>query len=1099
MNEYHCQICKKRPQSQSQILKCTSCLRIFHIKCLSIFNNEDINFLCANKWQCITCLSDTLPFINILDDNDYIKALSEFDSDMKLRLPELENLVFHPFQDDNTNQNFTDDIDPDVNYYNEIISMNVHDCNYYLENTFNRRVSEISDISNFSLFHLNIRSARKNLCQLENYLSNIAYKFSIIAISETWFKYNDDKLYNLKGYQTECVNRSGSTGGGVSLMIQDDICYKRREDITGISNSCEQLFIEIEKSNLNSDKNVIVGVIYRPPSLDLNEFNEHLNELLNKLKLENKNIYITGDFNVNLLNCDQHLHSAEFLNIWYTFSYVPLIVKPTRISNTNATLIDNIFTNNMNNAKILSGIFYTDISDHLPVFCIIQDTLKNIAKKYVTYRQYGKINTEKFNSKIRNTDWSCILQDNNAQSAFSCFHDKLLQLYETCFPVKKKKIDGYSNKKPWLTEALKVSIKEKNSLYINSIKNKSYENTHKYKEYRRNLLKLMKICERQYYNDLFEINKNNFKKSWKIIKSVIGTNQKQKIHKTFKIGNYECSNENIIAESFNNYFINVGPNLARKINIVSDDPIKFIDANPNTIFLKDVTEKELETIIKNLKECSTGYDNLHAKVIKFSYKYYLSVLKHLCQLSLNQGIFPNQLKIAKVIPLYKSNDHSLISNYRPVSVLPILSKIYERLMYNRIMDFINSYNILYDLQFGFRKNHSTNLALIYLIDKLKSEIDNGKIVLGVFLDLKKAFDTVNHEILLNKLYKYGIRGKAFDWIKNYLFERKQFVCFNNVNSNKAIIKCGVPQGSILGPLLFLLYINDLPKVSEKIMPLIFADDTNIFISGKNLNDTVSVMNEELCKVMHWMNINKLSLNIDKTNYIIFSSPKKVTEDHNVISMNGNILKQVESIKFLGITLDNKLKWDKHIFNIKAKISKAIGIINKTRKCLNKSTLTTLYYSFIYPYLIYCVEVWGNASDCFMNPLYKLQKRIIRIMTSSGPREPSAPLFKSLKILSIYQIYIFFSIMVVYKFKSNCLPTICGTLFNFRENYNYNTRNANEFQIQFYRLSSCQNTFRYNSVKLWNLINNKINRNCSIICFRKKLKNYILENDDIFIL
>ena len=275
------------------------------------------------------------------------------------------------------------------------------------------------------------------------------------------------------------------------------------------------------------------------------------------------------------------------------------------------------------------------------------------------------------------------------------------------------------------------------------------------------------------------------------------------------------------------------------------------------------SENEVKSVIANLNDGAPGKDGVTAKTLKIVSDAVVTPITHLANLSFIQGVFPQDLKNALVCPIIKAKDPMVFSNYQPMSPLSIFSKILERLMYDRFLEFLNKHEILNRFQFGFRNMHSTFMALITLQDNLHNALDSGNCAVGIVLDFQKAFDTVNNKILLGKLNCYVIRGIAFDWFSSYLTNHSQTVIYNDHDSDMKETLCGVPQGSILGPLLFLLYINDLPLASKLFMPILFADDTNLFCNGPNLNELIEKINEELELIYKWVKVNKLSLNIEK--------------------------------------------------------------------------------------------------------------------------------------------------------------------------------------------------------------------------------------------
>ena len=406
-----------------------------------------------------------------------------------------------------------------------------------------------------------------------------------------------------------------------------------------------------------------------------------------------------------------------------------------------------------------------------------------------------------------------------------------------------------------------------------------------------------------------------------------------------------------IAHIFNSFFINIGPDLASKINCNDNHFTDFLsEPKQNAMFLIPTNEHEILNIVELLKsKKSSGYDGINTKLLKQIILNIVSPLEYIFNLSLFTGCCPDLLKIAKVIPIYKKDDSSLVTIYRPISLLPCISKILEKIVYKRLNSFLTSNNILNPSQFGFRKKYSTDFAITKLLDKVIQSLSKKEHVIALFMDLSKAFDTIDHDILLYKLNNYGIRGIVLSWLKSYLSNRQQFVSINNVESSRLNIKCGVPQGSILGPLLFLIYINDIVNSSTVLDFVLFADDTNIVLSHTNLNELIRTFNAELTKTSSWFKCNKLSLNISKTNFMHYQITHTNLELPCNIKIDNMPLVKKDHVKFLGLTIDKHLTWNQHVNNISISIAKGIGILYKVKHYLLEHSLLMIYNTLILPY------------------------------------------------------------------------------------------------------------------------------------------------------
>ena len=535
----------------------------------------------------------------------------------------------------------------------------------------------------------------------------------------------------------------------------------------------------------------------------------------------------------------------------------------------------------------------------------------------------------------------------------------------------------------------------------------------------------IRAAKREYYFKTFTSQKNDIKKTWKTIDETLNRRKnKSKFPSEFIVNNRSIADQKEIADQFNIFFSSIGSTLSDSIEI-DDSTLDFTDYlnNPTQhhFNFNTITESETLSIINKLKsKNSSGKDEISNKLLKSIKNEIAKPLTIIINQSLKTGVFPDALKIAKVKPLYKKGDNFCLNNYRPISLLPTISKIFERVMFTQLYSYLNANNLLSEQQYGFRSQHSTELACVKLVDYITTEMDNIKKIktpTAIYLDLSKAFDTLNFNILLSKLQYYGINGISLSLIRNYLTNRFQYVQFENSESDLLEIKTGIPQGSILGPLFFSIMINDLVNSSNKFKFLMYADDTTIYFNLEDfpIENREVLINNELEKVNKWLKLNKLAVNVDKTKSMLFHKRRPVTPIQ--FSMNNRIIDVVQHFNYLGIMLDADMSWKIHVAMVRNKLSRINGILHRLKYIYPQNILITLYKSLFVPHINYGSLLWGHAGGA----LDKIQKKTVRTITYSNYIAHSEPLLKELNLLKVKDLFELKILKFLFKLYHNNLP------------------------------------------------------------------------------
>lgn len=913
-----------------------------------------------------------------------------------------------------------------------------------------------------NLFVFNVQCINNKKQLLNAYV--IDKEFDIILIQEHWLNINEVQALVFDNYRLAThFTRTNRIHGGVLTLTKKDLNMEVNI-LHNINNLSVELQCEIAAIHLK-DINVTIINIYRSTDGNFNKFIEILTSVLDRLD-HNKNIIFAGDFNVRF-NMPDNENTYILCDLFNSYNLVKTVFFSTRGEN----CLDNVFINFDNNyCKTVKCVM--PFSDHDAIssnftFDAADKKDRLVTKSIRPFTLKGKL---KFYQILSNTSWDFVKDISlGAENAFNMFLLILQAALDQSFPKKTVsnssvgKITKKNKNRKWFNEKIVTMRNNLNVLHDYYLKHPTENNRKIRNQYRGQYRREINKAKIAVNSDYIRNSKNISKASWTIINENKAKNEPQ-----------ICENS---ANEINNFFINVIDNLVRKLKDTDVNPLSFLTSSlptpRKTFTFKQVTYIETRDAINSLKN-SAARDayGFNVPILKYVKDIIVIPLTNLINNCIASNIFPDQLKVASVVPVHKKGDKSDLNNYRPVSLLPILSKVFEKLLKNQIISFFESNNLFSDSQFGFRAGKSTTDALLNFVDFVTNCFENGEFCMATLNDLSRAFDLVSPDILLDKLKFYNFDDDSIDLIRSYLNNRKQFVALNGQTSEIKLLKYGVPQGSVLGPPLFLVFINDLPSTIKnvgitRLRTTEFADDFTVEIVSSSFDELTAnqILINDVCK--SWFLSNRLVQNETKTQNI-------------VISLKNHVFKNPTSVKFLGTEITPNLNWSCYIDGLASKLAASAYCIKNLKNYVHIDVMRIAYFAFFQSHLLYAILVWGHSAH--VSRIFRIQRRVIRSMAGIKTRDCCKKGFINLEILTLPSLYILNCLQYLHAHKEDYV-----THSHF---HSHNTRIKEQFKPETLRLTTSRYSLNFYMFKFYNILPQNV-RDLPLTSFKTKIKTYLL--------
>ena len=864
-------------------------------------------------------------------------------------------------------------------------------------------------------------------------------------------------------------------GGGVCLFIKDSIQYH----FLDIGNCIESVWISIK---LKYSK-LIIGTIYRPPSSGQDYFDNILDVIQRAMDMSDQ-VIVMGDLN---FDCISGLGSSEnqISYIEKLFDMKQLISSPTRVTLNSKSLLDVILTTNCEKHSN-NNVIKVTMSDH---YCVVtdyhlSDKLKAVNHKQITFRDYRHFCSDDFLNDIEKCEAivSLDFEDQEIEKRWNQFKLAFLNISNKHAPFRTMRLKDRNN--PWITSEIVRKIYRRDFLKRKAVRKKDPLLFAQYRKMRNEITSEIRKKRSKYYNEKLSACSGNSKQTWKIINDV--TKSKKHMNPPSSLS----------ASAFNSYFSSIGKQIISQTNSKPEDlPWK----NPQCNIAFHFQEIEIKDVLSKLQRISCDSNN---DVLGFDSRLLLAcrdvitpVLTKLFNASLSRSIVIDDWKFARVSPVYKNKgDISEMANYRPISVIGHIAKVFESIIHKQLLNYFTLNNFITNDQSAYLASHNTQTALHRVIDDCIDNVSSKTFTGICSFDIRKCFDSIDHDLLLTKVQFYGIKENTLEWFKSYLSERNQVVKLNNELSEKQIVTTGVPQGSVLGPLLFVIFVNDISQHVGTATTNLYADDTLIYCSGDTIANVQEELQNSIDNVYEWYRRNNIVINTEKSCTMVVRSRRNVPNCAIDIYVDNCQIKQVDVMNYLGLEIDEALTWNAYITKLCKKLSFKISKLARLRKVLDQSTLKKIYSSTIQPCIDYAISVWGNTTNQNLNKVQRLQNHCARIIENNFDyvNVRGLQLVSNLGWMNVRERFMYFQVLLIYKCIYGLAPTYLTNNVIFDFEVSKRTTRTHEMNLYLSMPDSefHKNMLFYSGAWEWNKLPNYLKDCCDINRFKCMLKRHI---------